>query len=149
MGFVGGTPEIKEQVIQEELVVEQPTMNTAKTNSTEGIVIAEGSCIHFQLLGAVSNGNAVIPLSHGKAIKFTRGKEFTTKNKKRMFTVTMQILDAGIGKEIIHQSWNRTKTVIEKKTVIKTVKVKPKKKENKRVEIKVDTKAGEVDLLDL
>ena len=36
-----------------------------------------------------------------------------------------------------------------KKPSKKTKKVKPKKKENKRVEIKVDTKAGEVDLLDL
>ena len=148
MGFVGGTPEEKVQEsvpVQEQLVVETPTTQTAKTNSTEGIVIAEGSCIHFQLLGAVSNGNAVIPLSHGKAIKFTRGKEFTTKNKKRMFTVTMQILDAGIGKEIIHQSWNRTKKVIQKKTIIKEVKTKPK---TKKVEVKIE-KAGEVDLLDL
>lgn len=107
-----------------EVDLEQPTLALA----SQGVVIAEGEQIHFTLLGAIMNGNATIPLSNNKALRFTTSEPFFLKNGTKAHKVTIQIIDAGIGKEIKFQTWNRTKTKIVKEVVTKY----------KKPEVKVD-----------
>jgi len=92
-------------------------------DESNSVVIAEKNTNNLILFGAISNGNAVINLGNNKALKFVRGNEFRTNNGRKAHWVTMQILEAGIGKEIKYQSWNKTKTVT--KTVTKEVVMKP------------------------
>ena len=80
----------------------------------EGVVIAEHELLNLQLLGAIQNGGAMIPISHNKGIKFVIGKPFKLKTGRPAHYVTVQIVEAGIGKDIAAQSWNRTKTVLKK-----------------------------------
>jgi hypothetical protein len=93
--------------------------------SSQGVVICEKDVMNLQLFGAISNGNATIPLSHNKALKITRGNDFKLQNGKPAYMVKIQVIEAGIGSSIAYQSWNRTKTVVKKETVIKEVIKKP------------------------
>ena len=90
------------------------TTNDTPTRESEGVVLAESEVLNLQLLGAIMNGGATIPISHNKGIKFVIGKPFKLKNGRPAHMVTVQIIEAGIGKEVARQSWNRTKTVVKK-----------------------------------
>lgn len=81
---------------------------------SQGVVIAEKSIHKGWFFGAVSNGNAQLDLGNGKGIKVTiphQGSPF----------VMIQIIDAGIGKQIRNQTWNRVK--VERITETKKPKV--------------------------
>jgi hypothetical protein len=73
---------------------------------------AEGVFHQGMLFGAISNGDCVITMSDGKALKFIRdGSQF----------VTIELLNAGCGKQVKHQQWRKTKVVKERVEVQKTI----------------------------
>lgn len=117
------------------------TTNKPMTAS-EGVVIAENEILNLQLLGAIQNGGAMIPISHNKGIKFVIGQPFKLKTGRLAHMVTIQIVEAGIGREVAQQSWNRTKTVVKKAEPKKATMRNPL--EGKAIE--VDTKVEQESL---
>ena len=73
----------------------------------EGVVIAEKDIMNLQLLGAIQNGGAMIPISHNKGLKFVIGKPFKTRTGRPAHMVTIQVVEAGIGQEVQQQTWRR------------------------------------------
>lgn len=86
------------------------------------IVQGKKSVINLQLLGAITNGNCIIPISNGLALRFTRNNKFKTKNGRDAHMVLIEILNSGIGEEIKPQNYQRSKII--KETVVKEIKAK-------------------------
>lgn len=87
------------------------------------VVVAEKCLFKGQIHGAASKGGAVINISHGKAIKFIANNDKS---------VTIQIIDSGIGQPIKNQSWVKPKAT------------KQPKKEIHAVNLNDDVKTGDL-----
>ena len=106
---------------------------------TDKSVVIDEKCFHAgRLFGAISNGNAVLPFDFGKALKFIAHPSSDPKKK----FVTIQILDAGCGKQVKSQQWNRTKTVTKKVEVARKSRVK-------KEDLIVDTEVKQKNIFDL
>jgi len=99
------------------------------------VVIADKNLHKGAMHGHVSNGGGVIDLGNGKALRFTALNEVYVK---------LQLLECGLGVKVENQSWQKTKKVIEKTTVIKEVEKKPVVKPRKVFEVAEEI--GERDL---
>jgi len=87
-------------------------------NEIKAVVMAQKTLHKGMLFGSVSNGGAVVNISHGIAIKFIAEDEKWC---------TIQIITTGIGAGIKGQRWQKTKTVTVQKTLNKPVNKKTNK----------------------
>ena len=87
----------------------------------EPIVVGESKYIHKgSMIGHISNGGGIIPISNGLAIRPIAVNENYIK---------IQILNYGLGVEIKEQKWKRVPKVKVTKVIVQQPKPEPKVKE--------------------
>jgi hypothetical protein len=92
------------------------------------IISARKACHIGQLFGQISNGGGQLALDDNYAIRFVRdGSDF----------VKVELLQYGLGTKASNQSWQRTKTVVEKAEP-------PKRKEVKELVVNENIESEEL-----
>lgn len=93
--------------------------------TTKDYVVIDEKRVHpGQLHAAASSGGSTISFPHGKGLRFVKSEPTP---EYPQGTVLIQIVDAGCGKRVASQSWQKSKVVVKKQD--KNVKVEKSNKE--------------------